>query len=540
MSTKLPEQEAPTLDANGSTVTRLQDGLEHDFTSPRQDPDEAVELEKQAESSAKLYANVVHEEDYSAFTIGQKRLIIAIGSFTAWLSPMSGSIYYPALNSIAADLHVTSSKVNLTVTTYLIIQGLAPMMIAGFSDAAGRRPAYFICFSIYIVANLGLALENDYVALLILRMVQSGGSSGTVALAQGMVGDCVTSSERGKYIAYASSGPLALYLARQYRQFLEESLVIGKELIEYGRIFWFLLILSVATFIPLALFLPETCRKIVGDGSIPPPWPCVNLSDTWRHKKRAEEGIEVDEVKKAVLRKNFKIAVPNPIGTLKVLADFESALILLATAFAVSCFYAISTGASVAFSTLYGFDDLYVSLMFLPIGTGGYRRHAKKLNFPVLKNRQTDLSNFPIEQARLQIALPMFGLAATSIIGYGWMLSHKLSLAGPIIMLFILGYSLIAASQVLNVLIIDIYPGQPATATAANNVSRCLLGAAATAAIGPMVKAMGNGWSYTVLALLFVASCAGPVATMRYGIVWRRARKAKEERRKGDRGVVDG
>ena len=82
------------------------------------------------------------------------------------------------------------------------------MMIAGFSDKAGRRPAYCICFVIYIIANLALALQNNYVALLILRMLQSAGSSGTVALAQGLVGDCVVSSDRGKYVAYASLGSL--------------------------------------------------------------------------------------------------------------------------------------------------------------------------------------------------------------------------------------------------------------------------------------------------------------------------------------------
>src|ERR1700761_6623154 len=82
------------------------------------------------------------------------------------------------------------------------------MMIAGFSDKAGRRPAYFLCFVIYIIANLALALQNNYVALLILRMLQAAGSSGTIALAQGLVGDCIVSADRGQYIAYASLGSL--------------------------------------------------------------------------------------------------------------------------------------------------------------------------------------------------------------------------------------------------------------------------------------------------------------------------------------------
>ena len=77
-----------------------------------------------------------------------------------------------------------------------------------------------------------------------------------------------------------------------------------------------------------------------------------------------------------------------------------------------------------------------------------YKRIAKKLNFPIEKNRQTDLSNFPIEAARMQIALPVFLTGAAAIIGYGWLMAHKVSLAGPIIMLFLIGYCLIAGTQV--------------------------------------------------------------------------------------------
>ncbi|KAF7190830.1 MFS transporter M6 [Pseudocercospora fuligena] len=510
--------------ANADDEIKSSSKASPDVSRPEADTEKRPDVEHQAMAS----------EDYSIFTTGQKRAIIVSGSFAAWFSPMTGSIYYPALNSIAADLHVSSSKVNITVTTYLIVQGLAPMMIAGFSDKAGRRPAYFICFTIYIVANLALALQNDYTALLLLRMLQSAGSSGTVALANGLVGDCITSADRGQYIAFASLGTI-----------LGPTLspILGGLI---SQIFWFLLILSIAFFIPLAIFLPETCRKIVGDGSFPPPWTSWNLSDKIRHRRRMAQGIQVDENKLAELRKNYKIVIPSPVSTLIVLTDPESVLILLGSGFALACFYAISTGASTSFHTLYGFDDLCVSLMFLPIGGGGvisafttgmlvdwnYRRHAKRLNFPVKRNRQTDLSDFPIELVRMKIALPLLLVGAIAIIGYGWMLSHKISLAGPAIMLFILGYCLTAGFQVLNVLMVDIYPGKPATATAASNVTRCLLGAAASAAITPMSEAIGNGWAYTILAVLFLISTIGPITSMRYGISWRKAKREKAGRKK--------
>lgn len=97
---------------------------------------------------------------YSVYSVGKRGLIVLAASLAGFFSPLSASIYYSALPVIAHDFHVSNSKVNLTVTTYLIIQGLAPMITAGFGDSAGRRPAYAICFIVYLAANLGLALQN--------------------------------------------------------------------------------------------------------------------------------------------------------------------------------------------------------------------------------------------------------------------------------------------------------------------------------------------------------------------------------------------
>ncbi len=68
------------------------------------------------------------------------------------------------------------------------------------ADSAGRRPAYIICFTIYILANLGLALCNSYAALFVLRCFQSTGSSATIAMCSAVVSDVSTPAERGKYM----------------------------------------------------------------------------------------------------------------------------------------------------------------------------------------------------------------------------------------------------------------------------------------------------------------------------------------------------
>lgn len=61
-------------------------------------------------------------EGYSQFTVAQKRAIVAMGSLASFFSPLSSSIYLPALTTIASSLQISVSQVNLTVTTYLVCQ----------------------------------------------------------------------------------------------------------------------------------------------------------------------------------------------------------------------------------------------------------------------------------------------------------------------------------------------------------------------------------------------------------------------------------
>lgn len=145
---------------------------------------------------------------YSIFSHRTKIFIVASVSISSLISPFGATTFYPALNTLAADLHVTPTLINLSLTTYMIAQGIAPAFIAGMSDNSGRRLSYLICFVIFSLANVGLALQTDYAALLVLRMVQAFGCSAAIALCTAVVADIATSAERGKYMGYATSGLL--------------------------------------------------------------------------------------------------------------------------------------------------------------------------------------------------------------------------------------------------------------------------------------------------------------------------------------------
>lgn len=115
---------------------------------------------------------------YTLFTKRERYCIIALVGVAGSFSTLSGFIYYPAISMIARDLGSTVTLINLTVTSYLIISGIAPALMGDASDNIGRRPIYFIILGVFILANVGIALQDSFVALLLLRMLQSAGISG--------------------------------------------------------------------------------------------------------------------------------------------------------------------------------------------------------------------------------------------------------------------------------------------------------------------------------------------------------------------------
>ena len=119
---------------------------------------------------------------YTIFSKLAKRWIVFVVALAGFFSPLSANIYFPALDYLGRDLHVSLELINLTITAYLVCQGIVPSIVGDTADMIGRRPVYIVSFFVYLAANIGLALQNSYPALLVLRVLQSAGSSGNVLI----------------------------------------------------------------------------------------------------------------------------------------------------------------------------------------------------------------------------------------------------------------------------------------------------------------------------------------------------------------------
>jgi len=496
------------------------------------------------------------EQPHSIFDTRQKALIIFLittattcESISAPLfrksiansAPVSGfasNIYFPALPTIADDLDVSAKLVNLSVTSYLIFQGIAPSLWGPLSDVKGRRLAYCCTFIVFFGACIGLAELRNYPSLIILRCLQSTGSASTIAIGSGVLGDITTQAERGGYMGIFQAGllvPVAI------------GPVIGGVLagsFGWRSIFWLLAIYSGVFLICLVFLLPETLRSMVGNGSRFPSiavgrFPLIVYQRM--SKVKWEDGTEP-----APLAAKKRIDI---IGPFRILISKHAAPVIIFLAIYYAVWQMSITAMSSLFKSRYGLSETQIGLTFIANGVGSmvgtlvtgrlldldYRR--VKTNFKQRGSQKSPTTNdsgdalsytqdtdFPLEQARLRLC-PLFAIAqCLSILLFGWTVQypHHINIAGPIISTFITGWTAVSIQSMIMTCLVDGFPDRSAAASASLNLARCLFAAAGTSFVMPMVEAIGVGMSFTACAMVQFVAIFGLVLQLRFAGGWRR------------------
>ena len=304
---------------------------------------------------------------HSAFGKHEKRFIVLMVTMASFFSPLSGQIYYPIMPTLVQNYHLSNALVNLTISTYMILQGLAPSFMGTFADTGGRRPAYILAFAIYTAANIGLALQNSYAALMVLRCIQSAGSSGTVSFGYGVIADIATPAERGMYIGPMAAGVMIAPAVGP---------VIGGLLARFlgwRSVFWFLVIISGGYLGLFIVAMPETARKIVGNGSVPPKeWWRTSLIQfiiaRRRLKRMSTEERKTHEEQRARLRtksRKTKLSSFNPLKSFAILLEKDALIVISYVGLVMFANIALLTTTPNLFGGLYGFNDFQIGLCFM-------------------------------------------------------------------------------------------------------------------------------------------------------------------------------
>ncbi|KAL9018254.1 MAG: hypothetical protein Q9185_004420 [Variospora sp. 1 TL-2023] len=493
---------------------------------------------------------------YTTFNVRQRRLLTFLLGLTTTLSPLTATIYFPLLPLLAHRLNTTAQAINLSITIYVVFQALSPAIFATLSDSLGRRIIYLVTLTLYVSSNLGLALtQNSYVALLVLRAVQSLGASAASAISYGVVADVCIPAERGAMVGPIS---MALNLGTCIGPIVGG--LVAYKSVNYGWVFWFLVFFGVVLLAVVAGFLPETARNVVGNGSREArrwwerPWMTPLRSGTftlwhdfmniWTTKPRSshltEKGIDSKTDKKtAVAKKRLKIL--NPLQCLRILLHKDAAPILLVHGFSYMIDFSIQTSIPLAFTDLYHLNELELGLSYLPRGTGiilggyatgilmdrNYKITAKQIGHRINREEGDDIDDFPIERARTRGSPYLVSILTCSVIGYGWALDQHGHIAIALILQFIQGVFQSSIYIFSNTLLIDILSDTPSTAAATASITRCALAALGTATVHPLIGVLGRGWYFTLLGLFTGLSSVIAIWTIRtWGMVWRNKRVA--------------
>lgn len=499
-----------------------------------------VQAENIAFSSGKhdqVHSADVEPQDaapYSILTRKQKAIILFIAGFAAMFSPLSSFIYYPALKTIARDLHTSVSKVNLTITSYMIISGVVPAMWGNLADQIGRRPVLMAMFTIYIAANIGLALQNSYPALLTLRMLQSLGASATVGIGYGIVGDIYTPAQRGQWMSIAACGPNATPAFGP---------VLGGILADkagWPYIFWFLVGFATVALTFILILYPETGRKIAGNGAVPVSGIHRRLLDIC-----TEGHFTSPQNSSATLSRRRQLRIPNPFLSVALFVKPYNFPIMLIYGIFYTDYCILQASLSTLFIEKYHYSTLAAGLIYIPFGVGcflaallggriltrDYKATAVKHGWQTVdKVVGDDLMKFPIVEARLKSIVWIIMLTASCMIPFGFLLEHEVHPAAPLTLQFILGATTTFVQNVGNTILVDLHPKRPATAQASVNLIRCSMAGAALAALQPLINTIGAGWCFVVFAGLTLTALLLWWIEMRWALEWwRRSSEAKAE-----------
>ncbi|KAK4465085.1 major facilitator superfamily domain-containing protein [Cladorrhinum samala] len=498
-------------------------------------------------------------EPYHVFSRREKWCAVWIVSLAGLFSPLSSNIYFPALGDISLHTNTSLAAVSLTITTYMAVQGLAPSIWGPLSDTRGRRLTFIGTFVVYLIANVGLAVNGSFAGLMVFRALQAFGGAATISVGAGVIGDITTPKERGGFMG--SFGGI-----RMVGQSIGP--VIGgiiTEFFGFHAIFWFLAILGSISLLLIVLFLPETLRSIAGNGSVPleginRPLVSGHLRKHWKPRNPDHHHNRLPGARRG-------ITLGAVFSPLRFLFEKDVFVTLLFGGVVYAIWSMVTSSTAALFQPRFGLTDLQVGLVFLPNGaacvSGSYvtgkildrdygivedayrARHSLDPSVPLVDERKRgSLPDFPVGRARLRSSWCLIVLFVAAVAGYGFAVTSPLlertkgMIVLPLLLQFVIAFTATAVFTQNSALMVDLYPGAAASATAVNNLMRCALGAVGVAGVQFVIDRIGAGVTFLMLA--GVAAAMSPLMVLQwiYGESWRAERMLRMQRNEGQVIVV--
>ena len=131
-----------------------------------------------------------------------KWAILLIVVMSTFMATLDSSIVNVALPQMARALDVDTSKIQLVVTSYLVVIIGIILIFGKLGDMLGKTKIFIFGVSVFTLGSLLCGLSGSFTVLILGRVVQAIGAAATMANTQGIVTHIFPGNERGKALGF--------------------------------------------------------------------------------------------------------------------------------------------------------------------------------------------------------------------------------------------------------------------------------------------------------------------------------------------------
>ncbi|KAB8342898.1 hypothetical protein FH972_022495 [Carpinus fangiana] len=428
-------------------------------------------------------------------------------SIAAMVAPMGSSIILPALTDISMDFGATPTITNLSVALYMLAMAIFPLWWSSFSETGGRRTVYVISFTLFVVFNIIAALSSSIGMFIVFRLLSGGTSAAVQAVGAGTIADIWDVHERGRAMGIFYLGPLCGPLL---------SPVIGGALSQglgWRSTQWFQVIFGGVVVIGIILCLPEThIHSAIAVHS-------RTTSFTSSTHQSVRPTLTRTSTRQSVALKTKKYAslahriFIEPLTITKYLQFPAVALTITYASIAFGSLYFLNISVERTFSRApYDFSTIIVGCLYM-FNSAGYflasllggpwvdHIMAREARTAGRIDARGKLLFRPEDRMRENVWVAAF-LMPAALLWYGWTAEYGIYFLAPMAANFVFGIGSMLLFGAATTMLTEMMPGRASNGVALNNCVRNIVAFIGTFLSEPLIKAIGNGWLFTILGII--------------------------------------
>ncbi|KAF8187752.1 vacuolar DHA amino acid exporter [Pholiota molesta] len=500
------------------------------------------------------------KNDPRAWSPLRKNLSLVLISTASMVAALAANIQNPALEAMEEDLPATASQFSLSISLFILVQGLFPLVWSAISEVKGRKLVYILSIALFTLGSIIVALSAHIGPVIGFRCLQAAGSSAVMAIGAASLADIFEPAERGSKMGIYYIAPLLGPAVGP---------VFGGILTSvwgWRAIFWFLAIIAGATLISFVTFfqdtfrcersliyqkvlkahiraaslLPaETLKKDTGEPSTTIGKDCVDTNKSEIDIEKIAEKVTTEEFRKEVEIPIVKLTLRDvnffrPLA--QVLRRPNNFLILLSSGLLYAYGFVVVYATSRTLSSDYGLSALKIGLVTIAYGAGSVGGSVIGGRWSDLQLARLKAANGGKGYAEMRLASTLIGMVflPPSVAALGWVCQKHLPIPVICVFLFLGGFFCIWVYSSSLAYIVDANVGRSSIAVAGNSAFRGIFAFMATEVAVPLQDNLGDGWMFVVWAAVVSLGCACILIVRFKGQGWRieaELREAEHARR---------